>query len=76
MNELIVAEILRLAYQKNHKERNTIFINFSGHVCWFEIKIYFSGWNGYADADYEEEAHFDETEKLKEILDRLKSLED
>lgn len=39
-----VIKIMNLALIKSEKNKNTIFLAFSGHVEWLEISIYENGW--------------------------------
>ena len=82
MNELIL-EIMKIALEKNHINKNTIFVNFYGHVNSIRIGVYKNGWKKDTKPTYTKEAHLkgvfsDEYNKqeVKEILNYLKGLED
>lgn len=78
MKELIL-EIMKIALEKNQENKNTIFVNFSGHVNALHIYVYKSGWESGLDADYQKNVYInideDCVKSLTEILDYLKGLE-
>lgn len=76
----IILEIMKIALEKNKRTKNCIFIDFSGHVNKLSIQVYKNGWKEMADADYQKDIFMDiydnALERLKEILNYLKELED
>ena len=76
MNELIV-EIMKVALEKSHREKNTIFINFSGHVEWFDIEVYKNGWYMGATESFSNSVKLNKEnveQELQKTLSYLKSL--
>lgn len=39
-----VLKIMELALIKNEKTKNTVFVDFFGHVEWLRVSIYKNGW--------------------------------
>lgn len=80
MNELIL-EIMKIALEKNQRQKNTIFMYYHGHVNNFSIQIYSKGWSTGAEEDFSKDLYMNTlTEEenikgLKEILEYLKGLE-
>ncbi len=78
MNELIV-KIMKVALEKNGKNKNTIFIRYSGHVEWLEVEVYKNGWNEKEEKNFSKTICLDSDEcieSLQRVLDYLKGLED
>ena len=80
MNELIL-EIMKVALEKNQRNKNTIFLTFHGHVNFFDIRVYEKGWKEGETSDYNKDVYMSVgsedvvIKQLKDILDYLKSLE-
>lgn len=70
----LIGEITALASIINTSTEATVFINFSGHVQLFEIKIYSYGWDSNKDADVIQGVYIDyegSLKKLKKAKQRL-----
>ena len=75
----LVLEIMKIALEKNTEHKNTIMCNFYGHCLVFECSVYKKGWKDYAEPDYRKRVCLDMNgtiDKLNEILEYLKNLED
>jgi outer membrane protein assembly factor BamD (BamD/ComL family) len=81
MKELIL-EIMKTALEKNQENKNTIFIDYSGHVQLLNIQVYLNGWKDYKQANYTKDLYMsihpekENIEELSKILEFLKGLED
>ena len=80
MNDLIL-EIMKIALEKNRMDKNTIFINFSGHCDLLNVSVIKDGWKSECGYDYNKNIYLDlnlnEAQKeLEEVLNYLKNLED
>lgn len=81
MQELIL-EIMKTALEKNKKNKNAIFISYSGHVQALSIRVYLNEWKEYKKANYEKDLYMcihtekENIEELSKILEFLKGLED
>ena len=80
MEKELILEIIKKALEINSRQRNTIFINYYGHVNSISIQLHTNGWNQYEKADYskdiymENNSHEQNEKELKEILEKLKEL--
>lgn len=78
MNELIL-EIMKTALEKNSRKKNTIWVDFSGHVNWLDIRICTEGYDNNEIPDWIKTIRLyadNVEEELQETLDYLKGLED
>ena len=81
MNDLIL-EIMKVTLEKNRRDKNTIFIDFSGHCNLLEVYVHKNGWKQERDRDYDINIYLDskdsnKTQKeLEETINYLKNLED
>lgn len=73
-------KIMELGFEVNRKEKNTVFIRFSGHCELFEVSIHSKGWKNGVGADFFKDIFFssspeNETRKsLDEIIEELERL--
>ena len=73
-------KIMELGFEVNRKEKNTVFIRFSGHCELFEVSIHSKGWKNGVGADFFKDIYFssspeNETRKnLDEIIEKLEKL--
>ena len=73
-----IMKIMKLALEKNSIEKNTVFVDFSGHTNGLRVQIYENGWKAYEDPDYNEICYFEHNnanEKLDELIKRIKELD-
>ena len=78
MNELIL-EIMKTALAKNSRKKNTIWIDFAGHVNWLDVRICTEGYDNNEFPDWSETIRLyadNVEEELQKTLDYLKGLED
>ena len=79
-----IAKILQLCYQINHEETcrditgnlPTVFLDFMGHTCQLNIRIYADGWMSGEDPDFSGKVYLDESPndvsvELAKLIDRL-----
>lgn len=77
-----IAKTLQLCYQINHEETNrevtgnlpTVFLDFMGHTCQLNVRIYADGWMSGEDPDYTTTINLDQhsaSEKLNVLIERL-----
>lgn len=45
-------KIMELGFEVNSREKNTVFIRFSGHCELFEVSIHSKGWKNGVGADF------------------------
>ncbi len=72
-----IMKIMNLALEKNSKEKNTVFVDFSGHTNELRVQIHENGWKAYEKPDYSEVCYFElnnANEKLNELIKRIKEL--
>ena len=77
--EKLILEIMKVALEKNSKERNTIWVRFSGHVNWLDVSVCTRGYDNQEIPDWSKTIYLykdNAKEKLQETLDYLKDLED
>ena len=72
----LISEIMKIAIEKNHKDKNTIFVNFFGHVKKISIDVHKEGWNAGDSPDVRINAYLNDEKGLQKILEYLKKLED
>ena len=79
-----IAKIIQLCYQINNVETNrektgnlpTVFLDFMGHTCQLNIRIYDDGWMSGEDPDFSARVYLDESPndvsaELAELIERL-----
>lgn len=82
MELMLIVKIVEKALQINSRQKNTIFIHYSGHVDGFEIEIYKKGWKEYKNPDYSKDIYMcnrtsEENQKeLTEILQELDKMKE
>ena len=73
-------KIMELGFEVNRKEKNTVFIRFSGHCELFEVSIHSKGWKNAVGADFFKDMFLarlsqrETEEKLDEIIEELEKL--
>ena len=73
-------KIMELGFEVNRKEKNTVFILFSGHCELFEVSIHSKGWKNGVGADFFKDMFLarlsqrETEEKLDEIIEELERL--
>lgn len=73
-------KIMELGFEVNRKEKNTVFIRFSGHCELFEVSIHSKGWKNGVGADFFKDMFLarlsqrETEEKLDEIIEKLEKL--
>ena len=79
-NKEKVLKIMELGFEVNRKEKNTVFIRFSGHCELFEVSIHSKGWKNGVGADFFKDMFLarlsqrETEEKLDEIIEKLEKL--
>ena len=79
-----LTQIMQLCYQINYEETNreitgnlpTVFLDFMGHTCQINIRIYDDGWMNGEDPDYSARVYLDESPndvsaELAKLIERL-----
>ena len=79
-----LTEIMKLCYQINNVETNreetgnlpTVFLDFMGHTCQLNIRIYDDGWMSGEDPDFSASVYFDDSphdvsDELAKLIERL-----
>ena len=75
-----ILKIMELGLEVNGKEKNTVFIRFSGHCEIFEVSIHSKGWKNGVGADFFKDMFLarlsqrETEEKLDEIIEELERL--
>lgn len=75
-----ILKIMELGLEVNSREKNTVFIRFSGHCEIFEVSIHSKGWKNGLGADFFKDIYFgssSENEAIKildEIIEKLEIL--
>lgn len=75
-----ILKIMELGFEVNRKEKNTVFIRFSGHCELFEVSIHSKGWKNGVGADFFKDMFLarlsqrETEEKLDEIIEKLEKL--
>ena len=79
-----LTEIMQLCYQINSVETNrgttgnlpTVFLDFMGHTCQINVRVYADGWMSGEDPDYSAHVYLDESPnavsaELAKLIERL-----
>lgn len=79
-----ITQIIQLCYQINYEETNrgvtgnlpTVFLDFMGHTCQLNVRIYADGWTGKEDPDYSASVYLDDSPdyvsaNLTQLIERL-----
>ena len=79
-----IAKIIQLCYQINHEETRrertgnlpTVFLDFMGHTCQINVRIYADGWMSGEDPDFSAHVYLDESPddvsaELAKLIERL-----
>lgn len=79
-----IAKIIQLCYQINYEETNrertgnlpTVFLDFMGHTCQLNVRIYADGWMSGEDPDFSGKVYLDEnpddvSAELAKLIERL-----
>lgn len=77
--EELIQKIMLKAHEVNKNTEHTVFVDFMGHVNWFQIHVYLNGWKENSNPDIKIETYLDEKfaiENLQYMLDKLKGLEE
>ncbi len=75
-----ILKIMELGLEVNSREKNTVFIRFSGHCEIFEVGIHSKGWKEGLGADFFKDIYFGNSsenearKKLDEIIEKLEKL--
>ena len=75
-----ILKIMELGLEVNSREKNTVFIRFSGHCELFEVSIHSKGWKNGVGADFFKDMFLarlsqrETEEKLDEIIEELERL--
>ena len=75
-----ILKIMELGLEVNSREKNTVFIRFSGHCEIFEVSIHSKGWKEGLGADFFKDMFLarlsqrETEEKLDEIIEELERL--
>ena len=75
-----ILKIMELGLEVNSREKNTVFIRFSGHCEIFEVSIHSKGWKEGLGADFFKDMFLarlsqrETEEKLDEIIEELEKL--
>ena len=75
-----ILKIMELGLEVNSREKNTVFIRFSGHCEIFEVSIHSNGWKEGLGADFFKDMFLarlsqrETEEKLDEIIEELERL--
>ena len=75
-----ILKIMELGLEVNSREKNTVFIRFSGHCELFEVSIHSKGWKNGVGADFFKDMFLarlsqrETEEKLDEIIKELERL--
>lgn len=78
MEKELILKIIKNSLEINSREKNTAFINYSGHVNELDIRIHKKGWKEYQDADYSKDVYMNNrtSEQIQEeLLEILKELD-
>lgn len=77
---MLIVKIVEKALQINNKQKNTIFVRYSGHVEALDIEIYKKGWAEDRKADYSKSIYMcnrtseENQEELTKILNELNKI--
>lgn len=73
-----VLKIMELALIKNGKNKNTVFVEFSGHVEWLRVSIYKNGWKESKVEYFAKDLAFwfeNISEELEKVIKKLEELD-
>lgn len=76
--EELIQKIMLKAYKVNKNTKHAVFVEFMGHVNWFQVQIYLNGWKENSDPDINIKTYLDEKmviENLQYMLTKLEELE-
>ena len=82
MERELILKIIEKALEINSRQKNTIFINYYGHVNTISIQIHTNGWKENEDPDYSKNIYIDNRpykqnkEELQEILNKLDKIKE
>ena len=74
----LLQKIIVKAYEVNENTNHTVFVRFSGHVSWLEVRIFLNGWkeNTHEDINYTISLRrYNILEQLKKALEKLEEME-
>ena len=69
-----VMKIMDLALIKSEKNKNTIFLDFSGHVEWLEISIYKDGWENSTEVFFKKRIKIYKKNIFEELDETIKKI--
>ena len=78
----LILKIMKEALEINSEQRNTIFINYFGHVNGLEVQIHTNGWQEEQKPDYYRTVYMriqnkkQNQKELLEILEKLKKIKE
>lgn len=76
--EELLQKIMLKAYEVNKNTEHTVFVDFMGHVNWFQMHVHLNGWKENSNPDIKIETYLDEKfaiENLQYMSDKLEELE-
>ncbi len=82
MEKELILKIMERALEINSRERNTIFINYYGHVDSISIQIHTNGWEKDKDPDYSKDIYIEgrlykqNKDELQEVLNKLDKIKE
>lgn len=82
MEKELILKIIQKALETNSRQKNTVFINYYGHVNSISIQIHTNGWKENEHPDYSKNIYLDNRpykqskEELQEILDKLDKIKE
>lgn len=83
MEKELILRIIEKSLEVNSREKNTVFINYYGHVNSISIQIHTNGWKENEHPDYSKNLYLDnrpykqnekELNEILEYLDKIKEL--
>lgn len=74
--EELIQKIMLKAYEVNKNTEHTVFVNFVGHVNWFEMQICLNGWKENLSPDIEIRTCLKEKMAIENLLYMLNKLEE
>ena len=76
--EELIQKIMLKAYEVNNHTKHNVFVEFLGHVNWFNVRIHINGWKEYSEPDIKVETRLHKEtaiENLQYMLTKLEELE-